>query len=148
MRKNHDDEENDNLPLNNVNQWADFWHYQRGINIFPLDSEKVTYEKWSKFQEIAIPDELHEEWKKTDRYSKGIILMPGKVRRGKQKGLYFVGIDFDKQIRIKEFFKLIDGTNISIEELKQRFIVEQHDKDPNSLHIYFYSEIPFMDKSL
>ena len=35
----------------------------------------------------------------------------------------------------------------SIDELKQKFIVEQHAKDPNSIHLYFYSEIPFTDKS-
>ena len=32
------------------NHWADFWHYKRGINIFPLDNDKATYEKWSKYQ--------------------------------------------------------------------------------------------------
>ena len=24
-------------------------------------------------------------------------------------------------------------------------MIEQHDKDPGSLHLYFYSEIPFID---
>ncbi|HEX5186961.1 MAG TPA: hypothetical protein VFV86_08735, partial [Nitrososphaeraceae archaeon] len=129
-----------------MNQWADFWHYKRGINIFPLDNDKVTYENWSKFQESAIPDELHEEWKRTDRYAKGIILMPGKVWRGEQKGLYFVGIDFDKELGFKEFCNTF-GANTSIKELKQKFIIEQHEGDPNSFHIYFYSEIPFTEKS-
>ena len=94
----------------------------------------------------AIPDELHEEWKRTGRYAKGIILMPGKVWRGENKGLYFVGIDFDKELGFKEFCKIF-GENTSIEELKQKFIVEQHEGDPNSFHVYFYSEIPFTDKS-
>ena len=36
----------------------------------------------------------------------------------------------------------------SIDELKQKFIVEQHEEDAdNSFHVYFYSEIPFTDKS-
>ena len=40
-------------------------------------------------KEDAIPDELHEEWKRKGRYAKGIILMPGKVWRGEQQGIIF-----------------------------------------------------------
>jgi putative DNA primase/helicase len=137
----------DNKSLDEINLWADFWNYKKGINIFPLDKDKITHEKWSQYQTKAIPDEIHEEWKRTGRYAKGIILMPGKVWRGENKGLYFVGIDFDKELGINEFCNII-GTNMSsIDELKQKFIVEQHNKDPYSLHLYFYSEIPFTDKS-
>ena len=137
---------------NNIfNEEADFWHFEKGINIFPLDNGKVTYENWSKYREIAIPDEIHEEWKLKGRFAKGIILMPGKVWRGEQKGLYFVGIDFDKELGIKEFCNIIidetNDDNISIDELKQKFLVEQHEGDPNSFHVYFYSEIPFTDKT-
>ena len=72
--------------------------------------------------------------------------MPGKVWRGENKELYFIGIDFDKELGFKEFCKII-GTNTSIEELKEKYIVEQHEGDPDSFHVYFYSEIPFTDKS-
>ena len=112
--------------INSNNHWADFWHYKIGINIFPLDKDKTTYENWSQYQEEAIPDEIHEEWKRKGRYAKGIILMPGKVWRGENKGLYFVGIDFDKELGLKEFCNIF-GANTSIEELKQKFIVEQHE---------------------
>ena len=133
--------------INAINQWADFWHYKRGINIFPLDNDKKTYVNWSKHQGETITDEIHEEWKRKRRYRKGIILMPGKVWRGEKKGLYFVGIDFDKELGLKEFCNII-GTNItSMDELKHKFIVEQHDADPYSFHVYLYSEIPFTDKS-
>jgi len=139
---NHEDD----ISLDAINKYADFWHYKRKINIFPLDKDKATYENWSKYQGEAIPDEFHEEWKRKGRYAKGIILMPGKIWKGEYKGLYFIGIDFDKELGIKEFCNLI-GENISIDEIKQKFIVEQHSKDPYSLHVYFYSEIPFTDKS-
>ena len=134
------------IPLDTMNKYADFWHYKRKINIFPLENGKATYENWSKYQGEAIPDEIHEEWKRKGRYAKGIILMPGKIWKGEYKGLYLIGIDFDKDLGIKEFCNLI-GVNTSIDELKQKFIVEQHSKDPYSLHVYFYSEIPFTDKS-
>ena len=125
--------------------WSDFWHYKREINIFPLDKDKATYENWAKYQGEAVPDEIHEEWKRRGRYAKGILLMLGKILKGENKGLYFIGIDFDKELGIKEFCNLM-GANTSIDELKQKFIIEQHSKDPYSLHIYFYSEIPFTDK--
>ena len=69
--------------------------------------------------------------------------MPGKVFRKNTRDLYFVGIDFDKELGLKEFCNI---KKISFEELKQKFIIEQHEGDPNSLHLYFYSEIPFTDK--
>ncbi len=138
---------NDNISLYKINQWADFWHYKIGINIFPLDKDKATYENWSEYQGKAITDEIHEEWKRKGRYAKGIILMPGKVWRGENKGLYFVGIDFDKELGIKEFCNIIGANTSSIDELKEKFIVEQHANDPYSLHVYFYSEISFTDKS-
>ena len=130
-----------------ANQWTNLWHYKIGINIFPLDKDKTTYENWSKYKTEAITDEIHEEWKRKGRYAKGIILMPGKVWRGENKGLYFVGIDFDKELGIKEFCNVIGANTSSIDELKQKFIVEQHANDHYSLHVYFYSEIPFTDKS-
>ena len=39
-----------NSNINSNNDWADFWHYKIGINIFPLDNDKRTYEDWSKYQ--------------------------------------------------------------------------------------------------
>src|SRR5215208_1844313 len=136
----------DTISVDEINQWANLWHYKRGINIFPLDKDKTTYEDWSEYKIKAITDEIHEEWKRKGRYIQGIILMPGKVWRGENKGIYFVGIDFDKELGFKEFCHIF-GANTSIEELKQKFIVEQHEGDPNSFHVYFYSEIPFIDKS-
>ena len=31
---------NTNSNIYSSNYWADFWHYKRGINIFPLDNDK------------------------------------------------------------------------------------------------------------
>lgn len=145
---NNSNDNNNNINYNN--KIADDLFYVKGLNIFPLDNGKVTYERRSKYNENAIPNELFEEWKKNGRFAKGIVLMPGKVFRGENEGLYFVGIDLDKEPGIKEFCNIF-GAN-SIDELKDRFMIEQHDKNPNSshpdsLHVYFYSEIPFIDKS-
>ena len=52
--------------------------------------------------------------------------MPGKVWRGEQKELYFIGIDFDKELGFKEFCKMFGENTLLIDDLKQKFIVEQH----------------------
>ncbi|HET6715860.1 MAG TPA: hypothetical protein VFG90_01930, partial [Nitrososphaeraceae archaeon] len=139
------EENTNNIDYNKI---ADSLFYDKGLNIFPIDNGKVTYEPRTEYKEAPIPDEIHEEWKATGRYEKGIVLMPGPVFRGKNQGLWFVGIDLDREPGVKEFCNIFGVT--SIDELKKRFMIEQHDKDPNSshpdsFHVYFYSQIPFTD---
>lgn len=78
------EKEQNDLPI--INEMADFWHYKIGTNIFPLDGDKKTYVNWSQYKAKAVSDELHEDWKKENRYVQGLILMPGKVERGEKKG--------------------------------------------------------------
>lgn len=49
--------------INSIDEWLNFWYYKRGINIFPLDKDKTTYEKWCHYQTNAVPDEIHETGK-------------------------------------------------------------------------------------
>ena len=30
------------LSLNEINKWADFWHYQIGVNVIPADTKNKT----------------------------------------------------------------------------------------------------------
>ena len=54
-----------NSNINSINDSADFWHYQIGVNVIPADTKnKQTCENWSQWQDKPIPDELHEESKK------------------------------------------------------------------------------------
>ena len=63
------------LSLNEVNKWADFWHFHIGLNVIPADTEnKTTYENWLQWQDKSISDELHEERKKNGEYNKGIAI--------------------------------------------------------------------------
>jgi len=44
--------------INSINDWTDFWYYQRGVNVIPTHTiEKKTYENWSQWQDKAIPVE-------------------------------------------------------------------------------------------
>ena len=129
------------LSSNEINKWADFWHYQIGVNIIPADTkEKKTYENWSQWQDKPIPDELHEQRKKNGEYNKGIALIPGKIWRGPFKGKYLVAIDLDNKKAIEEFCR--NG----LEELKQRTLVEQT-SNPEKMHIYFIVEREIPNKA-
>jgi hypothetical protein len=84
-------------PLDDFNGSADFWRYHIGVNVIPADTKnKVTYQRWSEWQDKAIPEELHNRWKAENAFSKGIAIIPGKVwHREDKKGLYFIFIDAD-----------------------------------------------------
>lgn len=144
--------------INDYNRIADTLFYDKGLNILPRESNtsKKTHVTWTYYQENPLEVETHEEWKRTNRYANGIMMNPGKLFHGDYKGLYWVAIDFDKELGFKEFCKLYGDA--TVDELKDMFMIEQHKKDlvdgrrpddeydPNSLHLYFYSEVPFVDK--
>jgi hypothetical protein len=47
-----------NSNLNSINDSADFWYYQIGVNVIPADTEnKEIYLNWSPWQDKPIPVE-------------------------------------------------------------------------------------------
>ena len=136
-----------NNNINSINDSADFWHNQIGVNIIPADTkEKKTDENWTQWQDKPITDELHEERKRNGEYNKGIAIITGKIWRGKHKGKYLVGIDCDNKKAIEEICTK-EGKTISLEELAKWTIVEQHKDNPDKAHIYIISTRPFKNKS-
>jgi hypothetical protein len=80
-------------------------------------------------------------------FSKGIAIIPGRVwHREDKKDLYFTFLDADKQKAIDELC-LRNGKATTLQEMAQKFIVEQHKDNLQKAHIYFYSPIPFPKKS-
>jgi Bifunctional DNA primase/polymerase, N-terminal len=135
-------------PLDDFNGWADFWRNHIGVNVIPADTKnKVTYHRWSEWQDKAIPEELHNKWKDENAFSKGIAIIPGKVWHNKQKsGLYLNGIDADNLKAIEEICTR-NGVCISLNKLAQWTLVEQHPDDTNKAHFYVYSHNPFAKKN-
>jgi hypothetical protein len=135
-------------PLDDFNSWADFWRYDIGVNIIPADTKnKSTYIKWSEWQDKPIPEEQHNKWKQEYAFSKGIAIIPGKVwHREDKKDLYFTFIDADKLEAITEISNR-NGKTISLNEMSQKFLIEQHKDNPDKAHIYFYSPISFPQKT-
>ncbi len=124
-----------------MNESADFWFYDTGVNVFPANTkDKNTFESWTEWQNKPIPDQVHESRKKSGYYNNGIAIIPGPIWRGPYKGKYLVAIDLDNKKAIDEF------VGSGLEELKQQTLVEQH-ADPNKMHIYFIVEREIPNKA-
>src|SRR5215207_2259543 len=138
----------DGTPTPDMNKGADFWFYERGLNVIPADTvRKRTFVKWSRLQLHPQDEEEFENLKRVDAFRNGIAIIPGQVWRGEQKGNYLIFIDCDNKKAIEEICTNLKGKTIPLEKLADKFIVEQHRDNPNKCHILFYSPIPFEKKS-
>ena len=134
--------------LKTINDWADFWRNDIGVNVIPANTrKKETYESWKEWQDNPVPDELHKEWKTSGAFDNGIAIILGKVHHNKQKeGLYLIGIDCDNAKAIEEICSR-NEQKISLSQLGQWTMVEQHEDDPTKAHVLLYSHKPFPKKS-
>lgn len=133
--------------LDDFNAWADYWYYQIGVNVIPADTRKKrTYVKWSEWQVKPIPKEVHNQWKRENKFAEGMAIIVGKVWRGEHTNQYLIFLDLDNQKAIEQFCNW-KGTTISLQQIAERYIVEQHKDDTSKCHIYFYSDISYVKKS-
>jgi len=129
-----------------LNDWADYWFFEVGVNVIPADSvQKIPLVKWKEdpsgnWQVEPIPLKLFEEWKGKELFKKGMAVVCGEVFRGENKGKWFNGIDCDNKLGIEKMcpsgVKVIAGFTI----------LEQH-ANKEKCHIYFYTERPIQSKS-
>jgi P4 family phage/plasmid primase-like protien len=137
-----------NISLDKINQWADFWYYKIGVNVLPFDTQKripIIYQ-YEIYQNEPIPIEVYEQWKREGKFEKGIAIILGKVYRGKNEGQYLIGIDIDKEKGLREFLTK-NNKQTDLHKFSEKTIVEQHADELHRAHIYFYSPIPFPKKS-
>ncbi|CAN5707420.1 hypothetical protein BH23THE1_BH23THE1_17410 [soil metagenome] len=131
----------------NFNEAADFWRYEIGVNIIPINSrKKVTYTEWSELEDNTVSEEQHNKWKYYGVFKSGIAVMAGKIWRGKYKGKYLACIDIDNKKGIEEFLSHFGKVGTK-EKLAGKTIVEWHRDNPNKVHIYFIVEKPLTKKS-
>ena len=131
-----------------LSTYADYWRKEIGVNVIPANtSKKETYESWKEWQDKPIPQELHNEWRESGGFDNGIAIVLGKVWHNPQKtGLFLIGIDLDNQKAIEEICNH-NGNSISLLQLSQWTLVEQHLDDLSKAHILLYSRKPFPKKS-
>ena len=102
---------------------------------------------WKEYQNDPISEQQHEQWKRFHFFDDGMAIILGKVWHDlTKKDLYLIGVDLDNQKAIDEFCTM-NGNKMSIAELADNVIVEQHLDQPNKAHIIFYSTKPFKKKS-
>jgi hypothetical protein len=131
-----------------MNEWADFWRYTIGANVIPADTkDKVPLVKWTEFQDSPISKAQHDKWKVDCAFDKGMAVIAGKIWHNQLKnGLYLIFVDLDNQKAIDEFCTR-NGKRVTLEEMSQHMLIEQHKDDLNRAHVYFYSKHPFLKKS-
>jgi hypothetical protein len=134
--------------LKTINDWADFWRNDIGVNVIPANTrKKETYESWKEWQDKPIPEDLHKEWKSSGAFDNGLAIILGKVHHNRRKeGLYLVGIDCDNAKAIEEICSR-DNKSVTLSQLAQWTLIEQHADDPTKAHILLYSHNPFPKKS-
>jgi hypothetical protein len=87
-----------------LNESADFWYYEIGVNVIPADTKnKTTFENWSQWKDKSMPVEGFESYKKAGYYINGLAIIPGRIWRGPHESMCLVAIDLDNEKAIKEF---------------------------------------------
>lgn len=143
---NKDEDINYDKHLSEILNRIDYWHYERKANVIPANYiTKAPVVNWTVYQNSRIADEQLEKWKKEELFHKGFAVILGKTY-DKNETHYLICIDCDKKHAIDEILS-IDKKITSITSLTEKYLGEQHEDNPNSLHFYFFSPIPFPSKS-
>lgn len=128
------------------NEGAKYWRKIIGVETLPaISKEKKPFGTWKKYQTEAASDEEFQNWIDNDKFKDGICILPGKVRHRAAAHLYYIVIDGDKAAGVKELLTR-NGHTPTLQEVAEKWIVEQHADDPKKAHFGFYSPIPFPNK--
>jgi len=133
------------------NEGADYWYYEIGVNVIPVDSglkneddpeKKKGFCKiaWTKYQTQELDEETFKSWKEQELFEKGIAIIGGYVWRGNFKGYYLCMIDLDNQLGIDEVCPK------GLPHTGHKTLVEQHLDRPDKAHVYFYTKEPVHKK--
>jgi hypothetical protein len=64
--------------IDSINDWADFWRYEIGIDPIPANTQnKITWIEWSNHQIEPVSEELHTEWKIKGAFDNGMAIAIG-----------------------------------------------------------------------
>ena len=131
------------LIVRTINEWADFWRYEIGVNVIPANTKyKKPIVAWTEWQDRPIPKELHEQWKREKLFDNGMAIVAGKVWHNSLKaGLYLCAIDCDNKIAIEELMPK------GVLDYASKTLIELHPDDSSKCHIYFYTNEPIPKKS-
>lgn len=126
-----------------INEWADFWRNDIGVNVIPANTKyKKPIVAWTEWQDKAIPLEIHEQWKREDKFKNGMAVIAGMVwHNDLKRGLYLGAIDCDNRLGIEEM------APSGMDRIATKTLVEMHMDDTSKCHVYFYTHQPMPKKS-
>ena len=131
-------------PLDEFNQWVNFWYYNVGMNVIPTNAEKkLPIVKWSQYQNESIAEELLTQWIHEERFKNGIGVITGKIWRGRHADKYLTAVDLDNKLAIDEFSNC-GGTKVRWQDIT--FTETRDGKD--KLHLYFITYVQIPDKQV
>lgn len=130
------------------NDGARFWREFIGVEALPANSkEKKPLYPWKPYQTTPSTDKEFQDWIDTNAFANGVCILTGKVRhRPERQNLFFVMIDGDKPDGIRELFTRNGYAPPTLQEVAEKWIVEQHKDRPEKAHFGFYSPIRFSEK--
>ena len=136
-----------------MNDGADFWYYEIGVNVIPVNS-KLKNEKdpekkkefckisWTKYETEELDEDTFKAWKRQGLFENGIAVIGGYVWRGQFKEFYLCMVDLDNQRAIDDLFSK------GLPHIGHKTLVEQHLDRPDKAHVYFYTKEPAHKKAI
>src|SRR5215203_2556809 len=135
--------------IKTLNEGAKYWRNFIGVETLPaISKEKRPVGLWKYRQIDQASDKEFQDWLDNDKFNDGVCILTGKVRhRPDRNHLYFVVIDGDKKYGIKELLTR-NGHTPTLQEVSEKWIVEQHKDNTDKAHFGFYSPIRFPENHL
>ena len=127
-----------------ANEYADFYRYDWGVNCVPSNGcqmfkggKEIPHgnlpESWKEWTDKPIPLELHEKWKKENKFEHGIMRITGPVWHKEEfKDYIYTSLDCDNSCAIEEF---IPKGPI---EYSQKGVIEMHLGTSDKCHCEFF----------
>jgi hypothetical protein len=130
-------------------KYAKYWYHEIRLNVIPFDTanKRSVLLTYTEYQNKRIPLTVFNEWIEKGLFEKGMAIFPGKIYLDNNEEWYWVAIDLDSKKAIDEFCSIF-GNDISLKELSEKFIVEQHKDNLDRAHLSLISPIPFPNKGV
>ena len=133
--------------LKTINEWADFWRYDIGVNVIPANTrKKKPMNPGRNGRIIQFLKNCMMNGKRLELLTMASLLFLVKcitIHKKKACILSVLTVIMEKQSKRS----LHGWTNISLSQLAQWTLVEEHNDDLTKAHVLLYSHKPFPKKS-
>lgn len=124
------------------------WYHVYKLNVIPFDSasREPILSSYKQYQYSRIPLVIFNDWLEKGLFERGMAIIPGKIYSDSNEELYWVSIDLDSQMAIKQLCAIF-GPKVTLKQLSEKYLVEIHKGTPGKAHVSFLSPISFPKKN-